>query len=276
MRPLHLVLFADICKLLLEAGADQTVGLRGKSVTPLEMACRRGHLNAVTALVNGLHSSDIATRSKVLPAAVTSRNMDICKAVLMGCEDTSAVVNSSRYLRGALLNARPEVFVFLREAGYEFPLWAAACAGDLKAMRQALARGEGVNAYADVYSGITALHAAIMKSQMNAAQFLLSANADASLPMKNGTGTALHLAADQNDVALIKILLESGADINIQEQGVTPVYKAARRGRVQAVETLVEAGAALNIRPKKYAHVPLHERVSDKPLARYLKKHGSR
>jgi ankyrin repeat protein len=282
--PLHIAADLDrpaICALLLAAGANQKAELIGKSISPLEMACARGHLRVAQVLLDSLPAEDVELRAKVLPYAIISKNMDLCRAVLESGPDARKMVDLAPYLSTALFNAGPEVYDLLDETGYEWSLWASAVRGDVAAIRRAIARGEDVNAYTDTYSGMTALHAAVAKSRTNAVEFLLSANAETSLPLKNGNGCALHMAAEQNDMKLIELLLDAGANIELQVRGQTPLFMATRKGSVQAVETLVESGADLSILPEKLSgaggqkRVPLHEQTSDELLARYLQKHGS-
>lgn len=66
----------------------------------------------------------------------------------------------------------------------------------------------------------------------------------------NGWGkSALHAAAERGNAEYIKILLERGADINIQnEEGYTPLMKAIYRENPETVKLLLDNGADVNIK----------------------------
>ncbi|XP_043472683.1 ankyrin-3-like isoform X1 [Leptopilina heterotoma] len=57
-------------------------------------------------------------------------------------------------------------------------------------------------------------------------------------------GSPLHIAATVEDTKLVKLLLEAGADVNLQtEKGLTPLHFAACAGQPAAVKCLLENGA---------------------------------
>ena len=61
--------------------------------------------------------------------------------------------------------------------------------------------------------------------------------------------TALMEAADEGHVEVVRLLLESGADINTQEDygnGATALMEAAGNGHVEVVRLLLENGADTN------------------------------
>jgi len=59
--------------------------------------------------------------------------------------------------------------------------------------------------------------------------------------------TPLHVAADFNNLEIMKFLLDKGADINFVTQGLTPISTAAGRGNKEAVKFLIEKGADVNL-----------------------------
>jgi uncharacterized protein len=61
--------------------------------------------------------------------------------------------------------------------------------------------------------------------------------------------TALHVMAWRSDRHAIKLLLESGANVNaIGDMSETPLHIAIRKGDVEIVEALLSAGASTSIR----------------------------
>jgi ankyrin repeat protein len=57
----------------------------------------------------------------------------------------------------------------------------------------------------------------------------------------------LHIAAQFGHEAVLRALIELGADINkAADDGSTPLYNAAQNGHETVVRTLMEAGADVN------------------------------
>jgi len=73
--------------------------------------------------------------------------------------------------------------------------------------------------------------------------------------------TALHEAASCGYIDIVILLLENGADPDIQDslQKCTPIHLAARNGHLEVVRSLVRGGARLDLRnaegkiPQDYA-----------------------
>lgn len=54
--------------------------------------------------------------------------------------------------------------------------------------------------------------------------------------------TALHDAAEENNVASARLLIEAGCDVNIQDiDGWTPLYVAVQNGHTEIVKVLVNS-----------------------------------
>ena len=61
--------------------------------------------------------------------------------------------------------------------------------------------------------------------------------------------TPLHVVVGRSDRYAVKLLVESGADVNaIGDMSETPLHIAIRQGDQEIVSTLLSAGAKLNIR----------------------------
>lgn len=75
---------------------------------------------------------------------------------------------------------------------------------------------------------------------------LLDRGSDVSLATADGS-TALHWAAQRDDLPMIEILLDAGADVDARTRfGVRPLSLASTNGSAMAVERLLDAGADPN------------------------------
>ncbi|XP_038995389.1 E3 ubiquitin-protein ligase KEG-like [Hibiscus syriacus] len=79
-------------------------------------------------------------------------------------------------------------------------------------------------------------------------RLLLSAGADPTAQDAQHGRTALHAASMENDVELVKIILDAGVDVNIRNvHNTTPLHVALARGATSCVGLLLSAGADCNL-----------------------------
>ncbi|HEV2984442.1 MAG TPA: ankyrin repeat domain-containing protein, partial [Vicinamibacterales bacterium] len=121
----------------------------------------------------------------------------------------------------------------------------AAMRGDREAVRAALARKADVNA--PQVDGATALHWAAERDDVELAEVLLTAGARASARTREGV-TPLQLAAINGSAGMLGRLIKSGADPNapLTPARDTALMLAARTGKTDAIRLLLEAGADIN------------------------------
>jgi len=155
-----------------------------------------------------------------------------------------------------------------RNANGETPLFNAVKADSTATIKTMLA--ETAEKKADInardYLGNTALHACIRWAAGNAAETLLAydsqSNAKRLINARNLAGkTALHEASRTGNLAFIRSLVASGADINASDEtGKTALTDALQAGRNDAVKLLLEKNAS-PVMQDMYGRNAYHEAV---------------
>ncbi|XP_013391240.1 ankyrin-1-like [Lingula anatina] len=95
--------------------------------------------------------------------------------------------------------------------------------------------------------GQTALHIALLTGNADMVKLLLDSGAEVNAENEDGR-TPLYWAAEEGHEDIVKLLLEHGTDPNItNEWGRTPLYWAAEEGHEDIVKLLLEHGTDPNI-----------------------------
>ena len=224
--------------------------------TPLHMAVRQNDFKAVDALIRGGASVKAATRYGVTPLQIAAMNGNA--AMIRRLLDAGADVNTTT-------------------PGGETALMTAVRTGNVEAVTLLLERKANVNARESVrgqtalmwavtegHTGIVKLlagHGADVKAQTNVTtpkgEYVPARAGGASgqgiirqraLPTKDGGITPLLFAVRDGNVAMTRLLLELGADIN-QTSGnnTSPLLIALLNGQVGLATELLERGADPNL-----------------------------
>jgi ankyrin repeat protein len=126
---------------------------------------------------------------------------------------------------------------------------------DRAAVRALLEQRVDVNSTAP--DRATALHWAANLDDLEIAQLLVRAGANANTANRYGV-TPLSLAATNGNAAMIELLLAAKADANgALPEGETVLMTAARTGQVDAVKMLLAHGAAVNVKEGWRGQTPL-------------------
>jgi len=106
--------------------------------------------------------------------------------------------------------------------------------------------------------GMTALHWAAYRDDLEMAKLLLGAEASTGVVTRVGAITPLILAAKNGSAPMVAALLEAGADPNrATDTGATPLMAAAMSGNVDAAKMLIEHDADVNARETGNGQTPL-------------------
>ena len=121
----------------------------------------------------------------------------------------------------------------------------AAQRGDIETVRSLLAEDVDINAaHGD---GMTALHWAAYRNDIEMARLLTEGGADIGRATREEALTPLLIASGTGNAALIEFLLEAGSDASAANSiGTTALMEAAAAGDADAVRTLLDHGADAN------------------------------
>ncbi len=128
---------------------------------------------------------------------------------------------------------------------------------DLNEVGRLLKKGANVNAkdknsfaHMKPYSGVTALHYASLTGHVEVVKVLLASGADVDLRSYNGF-TAPMYASERGQSGIATLLISKGADVNAKARtGFTALMAASSRGRIETVKTLIAEGADIDARDK--------------------------
>ncbi len=136
-----------------------------------------------------------------------------------------------------MLDQKPEVINELSTHGF-YPLGIAAHFGKEDIVRILLRNHANPNAYSQNGFQSYPIHAALLNQHDTIAKMLIEAGAEVNV-VQNSRISPLHIAAQQGNIDLIIILLENGANIQIQnDQGKTASDLAAEKGFHEIAEIL--------------------------------------
>ena len=134
------------------------------------------------------------------------------------------------------------------EVAEKTALMLAAEAGDSGLLKSALERGGKINAFTTQDS---AFSLALKNGHEAISRILLSAGSDWSLGFSPGQASALIVAADQGFDELVKMLIIRSAPLEqADENGYTALAKSASNGHLTTLKILINAGANVNVQPE--------------------------
>jgi len=204
---------------LLEAGADPNAAL-SSGETVLMSAARAGNTDAVGLLLT--HAADVNTTEgsrgqTALMWAVAQQHADVARMLIEHGADVHARSDIWHQLENTAGNTNPSGDFEMAHGG-STPLLFAARQGDIASARVLLAAGADVNDTAA--AGTSALVVAVHSGHRALAAYLLDEGAD---PNAADAGyTALHAAVLRADLETVRTLLAHGADVNALVRHGTP------------------------------------------------------
>jgi ankyrin repeat protein/mannosyltransferase OCH1-like enzyme len=125
---------------------------------------------------------------------------------------------------------------------HDLSLFHASTAGDIAEVTRLLSLGANPNKKFD--QGITALHTAISKNNLNIVKLLINSGANIHNHL-DGNISPLFIAVNHNLLDAAKLLIELGADINqsLIKHDISPLYKAIQLKNKEMIKLLIDSGA---------------------------------
>lgn len=125
----------------------------------------------------------------------------------------------------------------------------AARKNDITKVRELIKKGANINATEKVIGeGQTALFHAASYGHTEIVKLLIQSGADVNA-RPSGRSTALMMAAWAGYTNTVRVLLNAGADVNSKdEKGDTALTEAVRKNHLEAARLLIERGANVNTR----------------------------
>ncbi len=120
---------------------------------------------------------------------------------------------------------------------------------NLNLVRDLIALGANIDWQNEDNYNYTPLHLAVREGSVEIARMLIDAGADLDVQDTWGSKTPLHEAAHNGRVKIAHMLIDAGANVNVQDgDGETPLHWAAGNGRVEIARMLIDAGSRKDIR----------------------------
>ncbi len=137
------------------------------------------------------------------------------------------------------------------------PVADAAQRGDRAAVVDLLREGADVNAAQG--DGMTALHWAAYRADIELTRTLLEASPELEARTRLGSYTPLHLAARSGGDAIVAALVEAGADASARTStgDVQAIHFAATAGNANTLSLLLENGVPVDVRETTWGQTPL-------------------
>ena len=141
----------------------------------------------------------------------------------------------------------------------------------------ALGQGLGRDTSVTAAPGDTALHRAARDGNLVLLRSLLRGGADPNVQDAAGRSPLLEAVAAER-IEVVRLLLTAGANANaVSSAGRTPLIQAAERGRLDTALLLIAAGADLNVSQRgSGTALETAERAGHSELAAMLRKAGAR
>jgi len=267
--------YADIMRMLIEGGAIVDAPRVSTGHTPLLLAANAGFEEATQVLIEAKANVEAETKkrkSTPLVLAARANHPGALRQLLKAKAEIdkrreedgiTALFDAAKYARVETtrtlldLNASPN----LADADGKTPLMLACEIGSREVVHLLLVNGAHVDMVRNG-SGASAIHSAAAEGHLAIVRDLLAAGAAAGLQMRDGK-TPMLLASQNGHAAIVRSLLHAEASPDAQlGDGLTALHLAAQFGHAPVIRILLATGAHPDVRMDK-----THEFVTPLELA---------
>ncbi|XP_041453218.1 serine/threonine-protein phosphatase 6 regulatory ankyrin repeat subunit B-like [Lytechinus variegatus] len=250
--------------------------------SPLYMASRLGHLDAVNVLISRGISVNAESHRGQIPlhaAAATGRIQVVETLIENGSDLNKTDIDGWTPLHAAVQNGHLEVVRYLMWKGAidikcrgMTSLHIAAQSGHLDIVKHPNHGAANVNDEDNL--GRIPLHSAAMKGDIELVQYLVEQGADVNKGDFDGW-TPIHEALQSGNLFIVRYLLEKGAKLT-KFKGRTPLSIASSAGHLDIVDFLLYNGADVN-EENDTRGIPLHAAAANGSfeIVEKLLNHGS-
>lgn len=248
------VLFQDMdqIKSLIAAGADTNYIENGRPI--LGWAAQNGNVEVVKMLIAGKADVNLADKGighTPLMRAIDTQQTEIVKALIAGKANPNAKTpDGESCLTMAVKSRKPEIVRTIVEAGAnvkevsadgDSPALAAAQDGSTEAMEIIRILGKAGADLNVSNAAYTPLSYAVEQSNTALVKTLLEAGADPNAKTQGGRAP-IHLASDNKEI--LELLLKAKANPNLEDgSGGTALIAAIENNKPDIAKVLLEAGA---------------------------------
>ncbi|PRM96231.1 ankyrin repeat domain-containing protein [Aliarcobacter cryaerophilus] len=285
----------DIFNMLIKAGAD--INAKDKnSWTPLHWASRNNHIELVKVLIKAkanlnekaTYGDDKEGFSAITPLydSITQNHLEIAKLLIeAGADVNIARETDLKYTPLLFITSQKEpsldIFNMLIKAGADInakdknswtPLHWASGNNHIELVKVLIKAKANLNEKAtysndeEGFSAITPLYASITQNNWEIAKLLIETGADVNLGIETGnryTPLLLISSEEETNIDIFNMLIKAGTDINaIDKYLFTPLHCASIRNHIELVKVLIKAGADINAKDED-SWTPLHYAVKN-------------
>ena len=225
--PLHGSSNTLIVRALLENGANVNA-MDTDKFTPLHAACDEGDIEVAKLLLENGANVELLNQDEESPLYV-------------------ALYGENEKVSKLLFDKVPElVNKIVKPCSGSYPIHLVSEQGNEEMLKMLLEKG--ANCSVKDKFGMEPIHHAAKKGHLNIVKLLIQRNRNLTKSINKARQTALHLSVKFKDIEIVKELLKSGAQINVQDMHkITPLIHACQLGFCKIAKLLIENNASLNM-----------------------------
>jgi ankyrin repeat protein len=237
-----------VLKFLIDRGADIHLG-NFNNIRPIHMAAQENHLTALQLLIAAgadINNTDNKFLIAPMHIAINRGNFEIVAELIKAGADVNLEANVPDFAVARLGDLTCKIPPATKSLRYT-PLQYATFVNNIEIVQILLAHGAVLD-HSDIEIQNTLLIAISIKNiNVEIVRSLIAHGASVNIMYENNIATPLYRAVYNNHLDVIKLLIESGADVNLcKRYRECPLSNAAQLGHLSVVQELIKCGANVN------------------------------